>query len=189
MKLITLIPATLLLAPLAALSAPPDAPKFEIPIGSPAPQFTLRTLDGTLTKLEDFAYPGNERARAKKRPLVLDFFRTDCAPCQASMPELVQAWHDYNKRGLEVVLVALLEPDQGREKLQKYLERMKLPFLVLVDDNEYFSKKYLGPTGALPATFLIDRDGVIRRSRYGVKGAFKDTFASLIEQLLPTKQP
>jgi hypothetical protein len=59
----------------------------------------------------------------------------------------------------------------------------------LVDDNEYFSKKYLGPTGALPATFLIDKDGVVRRSRYGVKGAFKETFAPAIEQVLPPKHP
>jgi peroxiredoxin len=102
----------------------------------------------------------------------------------AAMPDLVQAYQEYHPRGLEVLLVALLEPENGREKLEKYLGEKKLPFTVVLDENEYVSKKYLGDTGALPATFLLDREGVIKKTRYGNKGTLKASFAEGIEKVL-----
>jgi peroxiredoxin len=161
-----------------------DKGKIELPVDAPAPPFTLRQLDGTKIRLDEIAYPGKEKSWAKKHPVLIDFFRTDCGPCKASMPELVETYQQFHPKGLEVVLVALLESENGREKLEKYLTDKKLPFIVVVDDNEYVSKKYLGETAALPATFLVDRTGILKRTRYGAKGTMKATFQEGIEKVL-----
>jgi thiol-disulfide isomerase/thioredoxin len=176
--------AALVAAPALVFASEPATPKFQLPLDAPAPVFQLRMIDGTKIRLDEIAYSGHEKRYAKKRPLLLDFFRTDCGPCRASMPELVEAYQNYHARGLEVVLVALVEPEDGIAKLEKYLAANPLPFTVVVDENETYSKKYLGNPVSLPATFLIDREGVLRASRYGAKGTLKATFGDGIAKLL-----
>ena len=174
-----LVAAALLAAP-STFAAPPE-------IGKRAPVFRLRMLDGTKVNLDDLAYPGREKRYSKKRTVLLDFFRTDCSPCRAAMPDLLKLHGTYGKRGLDVVLVALLEPEQGRPKLEKYLAGHPVPFTVLVDPTEYFAKKYLGESGALPATFLIDKDGALVKAKKGAKGTLQAYFGADVERLLPKK--
>ena len=153
-------------------------------VGKPAPNLRLFTFDGARkVKLSDLAYPGRERPWAKKRPVLLDFFRTDCEPCLKAIPELVTLHDLYQPRGVEVVLVALLEETDGRQKLRAYLEMQKLPFIVLVDRNDFYATKYLGKTVSLPATFLIDRQGVLRGSKFDAKGSLLDHFRDALESV------
>ncbi|MBK6690162.1 MAG: TlpA family protein disulfide reductase [Deltaproteobacteria bacterium] len=165
-----------------AWAAPPKGPLLKP--GQPAPAFRLRALDGAMVKLEDLAYPGPEKSYAKKHPLLVDFFRTDCEPCIKAMPELVTVHQKFNAFGLEVVLVALLEDQNGREKLEAYLAQQKLPFKVVIDQSNHFAKKYIGETVSLPATFMIDRNGVLQQAKYDAKGSLGDHFAKTIEAAL-----
>lgn len=147
--------------------------------GQPAPSFRLYTADRSLLfRLDERAYPGPEKKSAKKRPVFLDFFRTDCAPCRAALPELVKLHEAYSARGVEFAMIALLEPEDGQRKLAAFLADKKLPFTVLVDDTEHYAKKFLGPTAALPATFLLDRDGVIRKVKRGGQGTLEEHFGA-----------
>lgn len=176
----------------AMIAAPPEptpvgrqvnAPGSPLSEGQKAPAFKLRSLDGTMVRLDEIAYPGKEKSWAKKKHVMIDFFRTDCGPCRTSMPELVEIARGYEAKGLRVVLIALLEPEDGRAKLEKYLAEQQLPFTVVVDETEHFSKKFLGGSVTLPATFLIDREGVIRRIKQGAKGSMKAHFAAAIGRL------
>lgn len=146
------------------LAAAPEPASRSMPaplvaVGEAAPTFQLRTLDGSLVKLDDLAYPGKERSWAKKRPLLLDFFRTDCSPCRAAMPALVALAKELKAKGTEVIVVALLEPTDGKEKLIRYAERSMAGLTVVVDESDHVARKYLGPSVTLPASFLIDREG------------------------------
>lgn len=169
---------------LLGLTAAPSAqavPKSKLRAGKAAPRFRLRTLDGTMVRLDELAYPGREKSYAKKRPVLLDFFRTDCAPCRKSMPELVEM-HKAHK-GLEVVLIALLEKKDGRAKLERYLAKNQLPFTVAVDGNAYVAERYLGNPVTLPATFLIDHNGTLKKVKYGA-GKLKKTFDKVTKAAL-----
>jgi peroxiredoxin len=171
--------AILLSLATSATAAPAKGPLLKP--GDPAPTFRLRALDGAMVKLEDLAYPGPEKSYAKKHPIVLDFFRTDCEPCIKAMPELVALHHKFGPFGLEVVLVALLEEQNGREKLEAYLAQQKFPFKVVIDQSNHFAKKYIGETVSLPASFMIDRNGVLRQAKYDAKGSLGEAFAKSIE--------
>ncbi len=175
--------SALTLVLMLAFGAPPELTgAAAIQEGQPAPVFKLRALDGTLVRLDERAYPGKEKSYAKKRPVLVDFFRTDCSPCRQSMPELVALHTKWAAKGLDVYVIALLERDRGRAKLDAYLAEARLPFPVLVDETEHFSKKYLGTTVALPATYLIGADGVVRRTRHGAKGPLDAHFEPAIER-------
>ncbi|MBK8012102.1 MAG: TlpA family protein disulfide reductase [Deltaproteobacteria bacterium] len=169
-----------------ALSTAKPAPKkgTQLELNVAAPDFRLRALDGAMVKLSDLAYPGRERSYAPKSPVFLDFFRTDCKPCLEAMPELVALNNKYAPRGLKVVLVALLEDQDGRGKLEQYLATQKLPFVVVVDGNQMFAKRYLGEVVTLPASFLIDREGLLKQSKYGAMGTYEEHFGADITATL-----
>ncbi len=156
--------------------------------GQPAPMFKLRALDGTLVRLDERAYPGKEKSYAKKRPVLVDFFRTDCGPCRTAMPELVKLHAAWSAQGLDVYLIALLEAEQGRAKLDAYLAEAKLPFPVLLDETEHFTKKYLGSTVSLPATYLISPEGVVLKTKHGAKGTLEAHFEPAIRAAVGGKR-
>ena len=159
----------------SALAKPPSGGKT-LRVGQQAPVFKLRTLDGAMVRLDELAYTGREKRWSRKRPVLLDFFRTDCSPCRRSMPDLVQFYITHHEQGLDVLLIALLETDDGRAKLEKYLAQNKVPFTVLIDPTEHFAKKYLGQSVALPATFLLDHEGTLMKAKYGAKGTLAEHF-------------
>lgn len=169
-----------------AADARPKKKKATTPqVGDAAPAFQLRALDRAMIRLSDLAYDGKERSYAPKRPVMLDFFRTDCEPCLAAMPELVKMHDKYKDRGLYVLLVALVEEgDDNATKLQRYLDEKKLPFTVVVDRADYVSQKYLGKVVALPATFLIDREGKVVKSKHDAKGSLVEYFSAEVDATL-----
>ncbi len=170
---------SLLLGP-AVASAGPE-------LGKPAPGFTLRDGEGTLFRLAELAYPGRARAHQPKHTLLLDFFRTDCKPCRKSLAKLVQLHKRYQAKGLKIVLVALLEEQQGREKLDAFLRKRRLPFTVLIDAYGVAGKKYVkkGNGFSIPASFIVDRDGVLRQ-RFGmIDDKAARSLSATLSKLLP----
>lgn len=181
-------PALLTLAVLLGAAGAEARPKRKksdkLSPGQQAPVFRLRALDGAMVRLDELAYRGREKKWAKKRPVFLDFFRTDCEPCKKAMPELVKIHEKYHDRGLEVVLVALLEEENGRDKLKAYLAKNDLPFTVVVDGTGHHAKMYLGDLVTLPASFLLNRTGVLKQVKYGASGTYEEHFSEAIEKVL-----
>jgi peroxiredoxin len=158
----------------------PAAPKVKV--GDEAPDFFLRDLEGNMIRLSDFAFKGPENPRRKKRMVLLDFFRTDCAPCMKELPQVIEFHHKHKDR-VQVILVALLEEEDGRAKLDRWLKAHKLPFPVLVDAYENVAKKYIvdGDTVSLPSIFLIDGGAIVRSRLVGLKDALEAELRPALE--------
>lgn len=155
-------------------------------VGKAAPAFSLRDQQGVLIALKDLAYPGTERPSFPKQVVLLDFFRTDCKPCMTSIPKLIEIQKKYRDKPLKILLVALLEEQNGESKLEGFLSKQKLPFKVIIDTYGAVSKKYIEKGGVfqLPTLFVIDRSGIIR-SRFGVvTGESVNKLSKSIEELL-----
>jgi len=111
-----------------------------------APAFSLVDLDGRPVT--------NESLRG--RVALLDFWATWCAPCRKSMPELQSLHKKYADRGLSVVGISIDEG--GPAKVRKFVESKKFTYPIAVDSDkapawDAFRVK------AVPAAFLLDRDG------------------------------
>lgn len=156
--------------------------KAQPKIGKIAPDFSLRDKEGTLIRLSDFAYRGKAKALKPKQVVVLDFFRTDCKPCKQGLPKLVKLHKRYKERGAKVLLIALLEDDQGEAKLDQFLKNNPIPFTVLVDSYGTVAKKYVMEDGKLkiPALFLLNRQ---RELQHVVRGLDAKSFGQLKSHL------
>jgi peroxiredoxin len=148
---------TALLLTLAAawtwLSRVPEASGVErIPSpreGFPAPDFTLMTLEGEPATLS--AYRG--------KVVIVNLWASWCAPCRAEMPT-IQKLYAANREGGLVVLAVNSTIQDSEASARSFVNELGLTFPVLLDVDGAVSRRYL--LRALPSTFIIDRQGVIR---------------------------
>jgi peroxiredoxin len=119
-------------------------------MGKPAPDFNLRSLDGSTVALSDL----------KGRVVILDFWATWCPPCRKSLPHLQRLSEDAAllKKGLQVIAVDLRET---KEKVREFLTQNSFNFRVALDSEGATAEKYW--VHGIPTTLVIDRNGVVRR--------------------------
>ncbi|MFY9781122.1 MAG: redoxin domain-containing protein [Candidatus Baltobacteraceae bacterium] len=124
-------------------------------LGAPAPAFSLRTIDGKNVSLDQF----------RGRTLVLNVWATWCPPCRQEMPELVEGYARYSKRG-----VAFLGVDTTEDAplVRAFAVAKGLPYPQAVDPDKRFSAAY--DIGAFPTTYVIDARGNIRARYVDVLG-------------------
>jgi thiol-disulfide isomerase/thioredoxin len=122
--------------------------------GFPAPDFTLDTLDSDADTLS--AYRG--------KVVIVNLWASWCGPCRAEMPALQNVYTAHRERGLEVLAVNATFQDSRADALE-FARSLGLTFPILLDRDGAVSKRYL--LRALPSTFFIDRQGVIRAVIFG----------------------
>jgi peroxiredoxin len=143
MKIISTLFLFLLLSPLTADSAQ---------VGQPAPSFSLKALQGNSVNLSDF----------EGKVVFLDFWAPWCAPCREELPELDRLYRKYRKDGFEVVGICLDTPEA---RVTKFLQKVPVTFQILIDKKGEAAEVYR--FSGVPAGFLIDRDGIIRKQYKG----------------------
>jgi peroxiredoxin len=160
MKAIIAAYILLLLFPHAAFSAQ---------VGSPAPSFSLKDLQGNTVNLSDF----------EGKVVFLDFWAPWCAPCREELPELDRLYKKYGKDGFEVVGICL---DTHQSRVTKFLQKVPITFQILIDKKGDAAEAYR--FSGLPAGFLIDRDGIIRKQYKGFAMDFLPRYEKEISDLL-----
>lgn len=136
---------------------PPPSSDVAPEIGKIAPDFTLLTMKGEIVTLSQF----------RGKPVLLTFWVVHCEGCIHEIPYLQEF---YDKYGDEVVLLAVHVGD-AREQIQKLLNTRRITYPILIDADEQVCINY---RHGAPATFAIDRNGVIREIK-------EDVFASVNE--------
>jgi peroxiredoxin len=124
-------------------------------VGAPAPDFVVATVDGTL-QLSDF----------RGQSVILNFWASWCFPCRQEMPEFQELYEQRRAAGDLVVIALNYAAGDSRSAALAFVEEMAITFPVAFDtDGGDVAERY-GVIG-LPATFFIDRDGILRLMRYG----------------------
>lgn len=115
--------------------------------GHPAPDFTLKTLEGQDVTLSDF----------RGQPVIVNFWATWCGPCRIEMPHL-QAAYENNQQEVVVLGVNLTQRDSV-EEVPAFLDEFGLTFPIVLDENGEVATTYnvIGQ----PASVFIDEDGLI----------------------------
>ncbi len=123
-------------------------------VGNLAPDFQLRNLDGQAVSLRQF----------RGRPVLLNFWATWCPPCRAEMPLLQQV---YENKALSDKGLVILGVDLGENAatVDAFMKSNGLSFMVLLDAEQIVAQHY--NVGAIPTTFFIDKDGIIKDVRIG----------------------
>lgn len=117
----------------------------------------------------------------KGKTIFLNFWATWCPPCRAEMPYIEELYNEYNQNKDDVVILGIASPNLGREgsedHIKKFLDDKGHKFPVVFDENGAMVYQY--GINAFPSTFIIDKEGYIKR--YVPGGMNKDTMKKLIE--------
>ena len=123
---------------------------------SPAPDFTLDSLEGKSMRLSDL----------RGKAVLLNFWATWCGPCKIETPWLVELQNQYGHDGLQVVGVEM--GDDSKDDITKFAKDMGMNYPILIG-KEAVGEAY-GGVPALPETFFIGRDGKIVDKIIGLRG-------------------
>jgi len=116
-------------------------------VGKRAPDFTLKSTDGTQYTLSQFL----------GRKVLLNFWLEGCPACELEMPLMQAAFDKYGRDQLAILAVNVRgDPD----KVKYYAANQKLTFPVLLDSEGTVDGVYKGP--AFPTTYFIDSAGIIQ---------------------------
>jgi cytochrome c biogenesis protein CcmG/thiol:disulfide interchange protein DsbE len=120
-------------------------------IGSHAPDFTVRDSAHTVTL-----------SQLKGQVVVLNFWATWCPPCIEEMPSLVQMQERLKPKGVTVLAVSV---DADENSYRRFLREHNVNLLAVRDADQKSNELY--GTFKFPETYVIDRNGVVRRKFIG----------------------
>jgi len=139
-------------------------------VGLTAPAFALPDLAGNLHAL----------AQHRGEVVLVNFWSTWCAPCRTEMPDLQALYETYREQGFTVLGVNLNL--DGREPVAAFVSELRLTFPVLLDSRKDVGRAYR--VFAIPASFLLDRQGRIASRRVGDPAWNQQETRALVERLL-----
>ncbi len=163
----------ILLAQLTATVACGDGRRVPAPVdvGKAAPAYRAVSSNGDSVSL----------AALRGKPVLLNVWATWCHPCRDEIPELQQIYERYRGRGLEIVGVSVDAAGQ-EEAIRAFARQYAMTYPVWRDPDEIVSATFL--VVGVPATFLIDRAGIVRWKKTGPIGRADTSLAAAIEQSL-----
>jgi cytochrome c biogenesis protein CcmG/thiol:disulfide interchange protein DsbE len=141
----------------------------DVVLGQPVPTLALETLKGQTLALSDLPQRAGDDGRAV--PVIVNYWATWCAPCEAEHPLLVQAASE------GVTLFGVLYKEDG-ETAKGWLEERGDPFVDVLLDTRGRLGLEQGLRG-VPETFVIGSDGVILARHIGP--LTPESLAGLIE--------
>jgi thiol-disulfide isomerase/thioredoxin len=142
--------------------------------GTKAPNFEAVTLDTPprIKSLDEY----------RGKVVLLNIWATWCEPCRIEMPSIEALHKSLGPKGLQVVAISVDEP--GFEKqIRDFVQQYSLTFQVLHDPDSAGIRKLYQTTG-YPETFIIGKDGLIRRKLIGATDWNSKGNRALIEHLL-----
>ena len=132
-----------------------------------AQDFSLTTLDEKIINLSDF----------KGKVIVLNFWAEWCPPCRKEIPDFVEVYNEFKKKGVEFIGVAV---NSEQSKIKKLIEEFKISYPIVLSDGKVDS---IYGIQFLPTTFIIDKDFNIIEKKIGALD--KKTLQNLIKGILP----
>ena len=141
--------------------------------GSCAPDFQAVTLDTTPRTVSLDQYRG--------QVVLLNIWATYCVPCRVEMPSIENLQQTMANRGLHIVAVSIDDPTKT-QAIRNFVKHYGLTFQVLHDPDGRIAKTY--QTTGVPETFVIGRDGVIRKKIIGATLWNTDANRALVSTLL-----
>ena len=151
----------------------PPASASAVDVGAAAPSLVAKELDGGTFDL----------GALRGKVVVVNFWATWCPPCRQEMPALDAVYRRYHGRGLEIIgLCVAGTRARDRAEAVEVMGSVSYPGALLRDAEA----NGFGTPGALPVTYVVDRDGIVRaRLTPDETPLTEDGLASLVLPLLP----
>src|SRR5246127_5600060 len=131
--------------------------------GKPAPDFTLKDLDGKNVELSQY----------RGKVVLVNFWATWCDPCRVEIPWLIEMQQKYSAKGFTVLGIAMDEegakvvtPWVQKERFDVNGTKSQMNYPIVIG-NDAAADKFGGLLG-YPTSVLITRDGKIVKRITGI---------------------
>lgn len=142
------------------------------------PSATFETLEGAPFALDDLYNDGSLKL------LVVHYWGTWCAPCEAELPELLKFIDTFkDKPGVKFLLVAV---NDDLMKIKKHLKEQQIPKdapIIWLLDNNGVHKETFG-TIRVPETYVFSSDKMTLKKYVGPQEWNKTMFFQTFDELL-----
>lgn len=135
---------------------------------SAAPMFSVAADSGQI-----------DLAQFKGKVVLLDFWASWCGPCRHSFKWLNQMQERYGAEGLVILAVNL---DEDKAAAQQFLKSNPANFLIGYDPAGKIAETYR--LKGMPSSYMIDRDGRLRRTHVGFRDRDKSPLQEEIQALI-----
>jgi cytochrome c biogenesis protein CcmG/thiol:disulfide interchange protein DsbE len=162
----------------AAACAPRDATTggpVRVQVGAPVPAYAAVSLAGDSVSLP----------MLRDKVVLLNVWATWCHPCRAEIPELQALHAKYADKGLDVVGVSI-DGDGSEEAIREFMQEFGMTYRIWRDPAERVSAQFL--VIGVPATFLIDRKGLLQWRMTGPIRPGDSTLTNAIERALASSE-
>ena len=113
--------------------------------------------------------------------VLLNVWATWCIPCRKEIPELQALHESYSGRGLRVLGVSVDQAGADAD-VADFARAFGMTYPILRDPDETISMLFAIP--GVPASFLVDREGIVQWRHLGPFKATDSTFVSVLNSLL-----
>ncbi len=137
----------------------------------PAPEFSLKDLNGKTVKLSDY----------RGKVVLLNFWATWCGPCKIEIPWFAEFEQKHKDQGFAVLGVSMDE--EGWDVVKPFLEEHRVNYRVLMGSDQV--AQLYGGVDSLPTSFIIDRDGRVASVHIGLVS--KSDYQNEINALLSSQ--
>jgi peroxiredoxin len=153
-----------------ACSTTPDisnGQSHSLNVNQPAPDFTLRDLDGNLVALSNF----------RGKPVYFNYWASWCPSCIDEMPIVQSVYDDWAKRGLVLFTV---NAGEDLATVLDFMQKNHYTFPVLLDSQDKVDQEY--NIYYIPVSVFVDKQGKIKSKVIGalaVKAALEKQLATI----------
>jgi len=117
------------------------------------PQFTVHDLDGRSLSSTDW----------RGKVVLINFWATWCGPCRAEIPALVALQERYRDR---LFILGVSEDEGPPDGVRRFAAGLKINYPVVMLTPEL--ERLFPGVGAIPTTFVIDREGRLVQKHVGL---------------------
>ncbi|MEM7154378.1 MAG: redoxin domain-containing protein [Myxococcota bacterium] len=140
-----------------------------------AQAFELENLKGKNVKLSDY----------RGKVVLVTFWATWCGPCKREMPELQKFQQENRDKGVVVVAVNI-DDFNSRSKIAPFMKDNNLTEIEVLFEEPKQLTDY--NYRAIPALYVIDREGRVAHARTGYDPELKEKLAHEITEIVEGKQ-
>lgn len=151
---------------------------FPVKIGNAAPNFRANPMAQGAAPKTIADYKGDV--------VLLNIWATWCGPCRIEMPSMQRLEEQLGPKGLRIVAVSV-DVAGFEDAIKTFTEEMKLSFEILHNPEGDIQRVY--QTTGVPETFIIGRDGRLRRRVIGADNWDSPANIAYLERLLAEPRP
>jgi thiol-disulfide isomerase/thioredoxin len=163
---------------------------FPLKIGGAAPDFAAIPVAASGATFADAPKTGAPETKGidayEGEVVLLNIWATWCGPCRVEMPSMQRLHERLGPKGLKIVAVSVDDPGSAR-RIRTFADELGLSFELLHDASKAIELAY--QTTAVPESFVIGRDGTIRRRSIGAEAWDSESNIAQLERLLAEPRP